>query len=174
MTEVDTSALVARLAALEERVERLEDEKAITELLARYGYYADAKLDDEYYALFTENCVMDVSSGQQPEPYEVVRWEGRDKLRQFLTERTAQHDNGFYGRSMHAHGNNLAIKVNGDTAVATSYSLILHQDGATLKLLGASVNEWQMAKVAGTWLIQERKRRMLGAPDTADVVRATE
>lgn len=174
MSDVDAQAMNARLAELEARIGRLEDEKAITELLARYGYYADACLDDEYFALFTSDCVMDVSSGKWPEPYETIRWEGLEAMREFLQVRTAEHDDGFAGRSMHAHGNNLAINVDGDTAVANSYSLILHQDGPTLKLLGASVNEWQLARVNGEWRIKERKRRMLGAPDTADVVRATE
>lgn len=162
------------LAALEARVTELEDDRAIRELLARYGYYADACLDDEYFALFTEDCVMDVSSGRGDDPYEVVRWEGLDAMREFLRVRTAAHDNGFYGRSMHVQGNNLVVRVDGDTAVATGYSFIFHQDGPTLRLLSASLNEWHLRRRDARWLIHERKRRMAGAPDAADVLRAAE
>lgn len=163
-----------RLAVLEARLAELEDEREIRELLARYGYYADAPLDEEYFALFTEDCVMDVSSGRGENPYEVVRWEGIDAMRRFLSERTAQHDDGFYGRSFHVQGNNLAVKISGDDAVANGYSFIFHQDGPALKLLSASINEWAFRRVGGRWRIQMRKRRMAGAPDAAEVLRAAE
>lgn len=163
-----------RLTALEARLRLLEDEKELRELLARYGYYADAPVDEEYFALFTDDCVMDVSAGRGEDPYEIVRWEGIDELRRFMTERTALHDNGFYGHSFHVQGNNLAIKVTGDDAVANGYSFIFHQDGPTLKLLSASMNEWAFRREGGRWLIQMRKRRMAGAPDVAEVLRAAE
>jgi hypothetical protein len=170
----DVDAAGARLAALEARLRLLEDEKEIRELMSRYGYYADAPLDEKYFALFTEDCVMDVSSGAADDPYAVVRWEGRDTLRRFMAERLAQHDNGFYGHSMHMQGNNVAITVDGDTATASGYSFIFHQDGETLRLLSASLNAWRFRRESGRWLIHERKRRMAGAPDLADVVRVTE
>ncbi|MFJ3667422.1 nuclear transport factor 2 family protein [Streptomyces sp. NPDC090106] len=163
-----------RLAALEARLRDLEDDREIRELLARYGYYADAPLDDEYFALFTQDCVMDVSSGRGEDPYEIVRWEGLDQMRRFLSERTAQHDNGFYGRSLHVQGNNLAVRVTGDDAVANGYSFIFHQDGPTLRLLSASLNEWHFRREAGRWKIRTRKRRMPGAPDAQEVLRAAE
>ncbi|MEV0184271.1 nuclear transport factor 2 family protein [Streptomyces sp. NPDC050625] len=163
-----------RLAVLEARLRELEDDREIRELLARYGYYADAPLDEEYFGLFTEDCVMDVSAGRGEDPYEIVRWEGLAQMRRFLSERTAQHDNGFYGRSFHVQGNNLAVKVTGDDAVANGYSFIFHQDGPTLKLLSASLNEWAFRREQGRWKIQMRKRRMAGAPDAKEVLRATE
>lgn len=167
--------LEQRLAALEERLRLLEDEKELRELLARYGYYADAPLDEEYFGLFTDDCVMDVSAGRGENPYEVVRWEGLVEMRRFLSERTAQHDNGFYGRSFHVQGNNLAIKITGDDdAVANGYSFIFHQDGPDLRLLSASLNEWAFRRQGGVWKIQMRKRRMAGAPDVAELLRAAE
>lgn len=162
-----------RLAALEKRLAELEDERAIRELLSRYGYYADACLDEEYLALFTEDGAMDVSQGGTEDPYAVLRWEGRDTLRTFLKDRTAAHGNGFAGRSLHLQGNNITVTVTGDTAVAAGYSFIFHQDGPQLKLLSASTNEWRLAKVDGVWRISLRKRRMMGSPDTAEVLTST-
>lgn len=163
-----------RLAALEKRLAELEDEREIRELLSRYGYYADACLDDEYLALFTEDGAMDVSQGGTEDPYAVVRWDGQEAMRKFLTDRTAAHGNGFAGRSMHLQGNNITVTVRGENAVAAGYSFIFHQDGPQLKLLSASTNEWHFAKVDGAWRITLRKRRMLGAPDTAEVLTSTE
>lgn len=163
-----------RLAVLEARLRELEDDREIRELLARYGYYADAPLDEEYFGLFTEDCVMDVSAGRGEDPYAVIRWEGLDQMRRFLGERTAQHDNGFHGHSFHVQGNNLAIRITGDDAVANGYSFIFHQDGPTLRLLSASINEWAFRREEGRWKIQMRKRRMAGAPDAKEVLRAAE
>ncbi|MBK1787120.1 nuclear transport factor 2 family protein [Prauserella cavernicola] len=168
------SDLEDRLAAVEKRLGELEDERRIRELLSRYGYYADACLDDEYLALFTEDGAMDVSRGGTDDPYAVLRWEGREAMRTFLTDRTAAHGDGFAGRSLHLQGNNLTVTVRGDTAVAAGYSFIFHQDGSRLRLLSASTNEWRLVKADGEWRIAVRKRRMLGAPDTAEVLTSTE
>ncbi|MCW2495324.1 nuclear transport factor 2 family protein [Jatrophihabitans sp.] len=166
--------LETRLAELESRLAELEDERRIRDLLARYGYYADACLDEEYYALFTDDCVMDVSSGRPEDPYEVIRWEGQEAMRNFMAVRTAGHGDGFAGRSLHMQGNNNSIRVDGDSAVANNYSFILHQDGAEIRLVSASINEWHFRRVDGEWRFSERKRRMVGAPDTATVLRASE
>lgn len=163
-----------RLAALEKRVDELADERAIRELLARYGHYADARLDEDYLDLFTEDGAMDVSQGGQDDPYAVLRWAGRSALRTFLTDRTAAHGTGFAGRSLHAQGNNLTVTVTGDTAVAAGYSFILHQDGPAIRLVSASVNEWGFRRVDGRWRITLRRRRMVGSPDTAEVLTAPE
>ena len=171
---VNDQDVSARLAELEGRLRELEDEREIRELLTRYGYYADAALDDEYYALFTDDCVMDVSSGYEADPYKVLRWEGQDAMREFMSVRTAGHGPGFVGRSLHMQGNNLAVAVHGDTAVANGYSFILHQYGSQIKLQSASINEWHLRRVDGRWMIVERKRRMVGSPDTPEVLRATE
>ncbi|WP_067673060.1 nuclear transport factor 2 family protein [Nocardia miyunensis] len=167
-------SLADRIEALEARLAVLEDEKAIRELLARYGYYADAQLDDEYFGLFTEDCVMDVSTDREPDPYAIVRWEGLAEMKNFLSVRSAAHGDGFVGRSLHMQGNNQSITVRGDAAVANNYSFILHQDGLDIRLVSASINEWHLRRVDGRWQVAERKRRMVGAPDTARILRASE
>ncbi|MCU1483050.1 MAG: hypothetical protein JWQ19_3836 [Subtercola sp.] len=173
----ETLSLEERFAALEAKVELLEDERAIREVLAKYGHFADAPDDDKYFALFTENCVMDVSTGIQPTPYDIERWEGLAEMKRFMIERTALHGNAFLGRSLHMQGNNLTVVVSGDRATATGYSFILHQDEAHVRLVSASINEWQLERAPGGersvergWLIQMRKRRGLGAPDTAEIL----
>lgn len=171
---MDVQQLADELAEVRSRLAVLEDEKEIRELLARYGYYADAKLDDEYYDLFTDDCVMDVSTGRGDDPYALLRWEGLAAMREFMAVRTAGNGDGFYGRSLHMQGNNVAIRVSGDTAAATNYSFIFHQDGPDLRIISASINAWQLVRTEGRWRIRERRRRMVGAPDTADVLRATE
>lgn len=173
MSEPEQDAL-SRLDALEKRLTLLEDDKSIRELLSRYGYYADASLDDEYYALFTSDCVMDVSSGQLPDPYEVIRWEGLDAMKEFMRARTAIHGDGFAGHSLHMQGNNLSVDVRGDEATAAGYSFILQQEETSVRLVSASINEWSLRRIEGAWRIAQRTRRMVGAPDSAEVLRSTE
>ena len=55
------SEMVARLEALEARVQELEDERAIRELLARYGYTADTCKDEAFVDLYTEDGTMKLS-----------------------------------------------------------------------------------------------------------------
>jgi hypothetical protein len=95
-------------------------------------------------------------------------------MREFMSVRTAGHGTGFAGRSLHMQGNNTAVAVHGDAAVANGYSFVLHQDGPRIRLVSASVNEWRLRRDGGRWVIVERKRRMVGAPDTAQVLRAAE
>lgn len=172
---MDVQELVERLTAVERRLHDLEDEKQIRELLSRYGYYADAMLDDEYFDLFTDDCVMDVSTGRGDDPYALLRWEGLEAMKEFMAVRTAGNGgDGFYGHSLHMQGNNLSIRLDGDAAVANNYSFIFHQDGSQLKIISASINEWHVVRLDGRWKIRQRRRRMVGAPDTAVVLRATE
>lgn len=55
------SGIDARIAALEARVERLEDRAAIENLTRAYGYYIDKKVWDEVVPLFASNATVDIS-----------------------------------------------------------------------------------------------------------------
>jgi hypothetical protein len=168
----DVQELDVRVAALERRLLALEDERAIRDLLAQYAYYADAGLDEQFYALFTTDAVMDVSIGRGPRPYDTVQWAGIDEIKEFLAVRTAAHGDGFVGRSQHVQAD-VSITVDGDAAKANSYSFIIRQTDLDVRLVSASVNEWTFARVGGTWLVGERKRRMLGSEDLPRVLQAT-
>jgi len=167
MTE-STESILKRLEALEKRNRELEDERQIRDLLSRYGYFADACKDDDYLALFTQDGAMDLSMGSSVKGYEAVtRWEGQKVLRDFISDPTAHHKPGFYGHSMHLQGNNLSITISGDEATAYSYSIVFHQQGPNLNILGGGNNRWLLQRVNEKWLIKERRRREVGNPDTA-------
>jgi hypothetical protein len=153
----------ARLAALEARIKELEDDRAIREVLARYGYNADGCRDEAYIALYTDDGVMNLTVGPGTPHYKgVMVWKGKDELRQFITDPGAHHRPGFYGHSMHVQGNNIVTHIDGDQAVVNSYSIVLHDDDGNLRLQSAGNNQWQLKKVDGQWLIQERRRRQVG------------
>lgn len=55
-------ALVARIEALERRVQRAEDIEAINRLTRAYGYYLDKALWAEVLPLFTDDCSIEISA----------------------------------------------------------------------------------------------------------------
>lgn len=160
------------LDALRRRIERLEDELEIRELLSTYGYHADAGRDEDYLHLWTEDGRMNLSTAAQDGPAyrDLVEWVGQEQLRAFIEDEQGHHMDGFYKHSLHVQGNNVSIRIDGDEAVALSYSILLHQVGAEVRTLGAGVNRWLFRRVDGRWRIHERRRREVGHPETADVL----
>jgi hypothetical protein len=75
---------------------------------------------------------------------------------------------------LHLHGNNSVIRVQGETAVATTYSVLLHDDRGTTSIVGAGFCSWRFAQTDGIWLITECCRRRVGADDTEHILRMTE
>jgi hypothetical protein len=152
------SDLIARIAKLEARIEELENERAIRELLARYGFNADCCRDEAYVDLYTDDGAIEVSAGAN-----TFRCEGKAEIRGFITDPNGHSRPGFYGKAMHMQGANVVTHIRGDEATVNSYSVVLTGDGSmTPSLLTAGNNQWEMRKVDGEWLIKERRRRNLG------------
>ena len=61
MTDTER-ALLARVEALERRLQAAEDTQAIERLTRAYGYYLDKALWDEALALFTDDCSVEISA----------------------------------------------------------------------------------------------------------------
>lgn len=162
------------VAALEARLDALEDEHGIRRLLARYSTCADSRRDDDWLDLWSEDGVLDIELGPDSAVYGARRlWTGRDELRLFITNPDAHHRPGFYGRSLHVQTNE-SIVVSGATAVATTYAVLLHNDDGALVVAGASACAWRFLRVDGVWLIRECVRRRVGADDTEAVLRAVD
>jgi uncharacterized protein (TIGR02246 family) len=162
-------ALEARIKQLEARMSELEEERAIRDLLARYGFNADCGRDDAFADLFTEDTVFDLQATSYGEVVD-RRTTGREALREY---RAAHRNPDFYGHALHMQGNNVVIHIDGDSAVVNSYSVVLHDDKGTLRLWTAGNNQWALQKVDGQWLIKERRRREVGAPGWTENLDAT-
>jgi hypothetical protein len=161
------SSSADRLESLERRVTELEDERAIRELLACYGFCADACLDEGFVELFTATGVMEVSLGPDATEYggATLRWEGQEQLRDFVANPAAHHKPGFYGQSLHLQGNNLAMRIEGSSAYATSYCLVLQNVDGAIRIFGAGPQAWVLARTTAGWRIAERRRRHVGDPE---------
>jgi hypothetical protein len=162
----DTSDVEARLAALEARVRELEDDRAIRDVMARYGFTADNCQDSEFVELFTNDAEVSVTATGDTDRNGkgVITWSGKEGVRTFISDPNNHHRPGSYGKWMHAQGNNLVTHIDGDEAEATSYSIVLVADDGQVgvKLVSAGNNHWVFKQVDGKWLIQERRRRQIG------------
>ncbi|RHW26229.1 nuclear transport factor 2 family protein [Nocardioides immobilis] len=150
-------ALAARLDELERRLADLEDERAIRELLTRFGYVMDVGSVDDFVDLFTPDGAVDLAMGSSYGEFAVTRrWEGSEQLHQFLADPEGLWDRSWYGNVMHVQGNNVDITVEGEDATARSYALSVVFREAKVQLIGASANRWRFRKVDGVWRIRER------------------
>jgi hypothetical protein len=160
-----------RLARLERRITELEDERAIRYVLSQYGYVSDFGSPDDFVNLFTPDGALDISMGASYGEYATSeRWEGRDRLHDFLADPEGRWDKSWYGNVMHVQGNNVEVTITGSSALASGYALsVISRDGG-LHVIGAAANRWELEKVDQGWLIRERKHRALGDPEFAAMV----
>ena len=141
-----------RLAAIERRLARVEDELAITRLVASYGPLVDAGEADATAALWSEDGGYDVEGWQMRNRADVaamVRSEGH----QHLIENGCTH---FLGPA--------AIRVAGDEAIAVCASVLVRHrdDGYSVRRSGA--NRFRLRRASGSpygWEIVDRRTRAL-------------
>ncbi|MFC6236989.1 nuclear transport factor 2 family protein [Longivirga aurantiaca] len=164
----------SRLDALEARLRLLEDERAIRDLLSTYSSHADAMRDDDWLALWSQDGAIEVAMGEGSALLaRPGRWSGPEGLRAFITNPDGHQRPGFYGRSMHMHGNNSIVVVDGDDARATTYSLLLQRIGDQTVVVGAGVSAWRFRREEGSWVVVERRRSEVGAAETAELLGTT-
>lgn len=163
--EIDISELAAKLEALKAQVQRLEDEREISDLISRYGYLVDLPMEEEWLGLFTEDCVMDASFGHGVYEHE-SRWEGIDAFREFINDTGGRCRPEAYLRTMHLTNLNMIIHIDGDEATADAYStVILRPEDGPLRLTTAGVSQWKCRRVNGVWKLVQRTRREIADPE---------
>ncbi|MGH3362257.1 MAG: nuclear transport factor 2 family protein [Nocardioides sp.] len=146
MTMVDAEE---RVADLERRLARLEDEQAIARLIASYGPLVDSGQAGAVGQLWHEDGVYDVDG---------MRMEGRDEI-EAMVESDA-HQGLTRGGCLHFSGPP-AVRVEGDDAVAVCHSLlVLHRDGR-FRVFRAGANRWRLRREGGKWRATERTTRAL-------------
>lgn len=160
------AALEATVAQLQARVAELEDDRAIRDLLAAYGYTADNCQDEAFVDLYTDDGSIKVTANAKARAVfgdsEWVVYEKKAGIRQFITHPKGHHSPALYGKSMHLQGNNLTTEIDGDEAVARGYQVAIVSDEAGTRVLSAGNNAWQLRKVDGQWRIRERRGAYLG------------
>ncbi|WP_226995612.1 nuclear transport factor 2 family protein [Gordonia phthalatica] len=148
-----------RLAALEARLNLVEDRLAITDLIYRYGPAIDTGSVDDVLALFTADGVYDVDTGLLSGADEIAAMIGGDMHQGFIRQGCSH--------LMSAP----QINIDGDAASVVSYSqLVLREpDGDGFTVFRTTVNHWRLVRTDDGWRVAHRTARKV---DGSDEVRA--
>jgi len=144
-----TNTTDARLARLEERLQRVEDELAITQLVASYGPRVDAGDADAVASLWAADGSYDVEGWHM---------KSREDVRQMVLSDGHQHliTTGVVHFLGPAH-----VRIDGDDAVAVCASILVrHRDGG-FSVRRAGANHFRLRRLADGWQITERVTRAL-------------
>lgn len=158
-------AVEDRLSALEERLHRVEDELAITRLVASYGPFVDGGEADAVADLWTEDGVYDVDEGFM---------EGREQLAAMVRSRA--HRGWIDGGCAHFLGP-AHVTLDGDTAVAVCHSLMVVNGGGTFGsdasfgVRRATAHHFELVRTPHGWRVSRRTSRVLdGRPEAPDLL----
>ena len=139
----------------EQRLQQLEDQIAIRELIDQYSFCADTRDAQGQMAIFTEDTNFEVYMDEKlPTPTQVVK--GRKNLFPVFD------DLNQYFSTMHLNGQS-TITVDEDRATSITYCRAYHlkvPDGIqTLMIAGIRYYD-KMVKEDGAWLFAERKLKV--------------
>ena len=147
-----------------ERIEKIEAELAIRNVIARYGMAADCGDIQTALACHTKDAVYIVSNPHA----------GRDGEAGDLELHGHQAISDMLGSDMHqcllpdcAHTvGPLMVEVESETATVTGYSRVYHEQ----KLMRVAINHWTMRK-DGSWKIAKRESRVIGEEAAQDLLK---
>ncbi|WP_134728639.1 MULTISPECIES: nuclear transport factor 2 family protein [Amycolatopsis] len=138
-----------RIAQLEARLARLEDEREISRLIAAYGPLVDAGAAEDVAALWTEDGAYDVDE---------IYLEGREQLARMV--RSSAHQGWISGGCAHFVGPP-HVTVDGDTAIAVCHSLMVVYQDDRFVIRRATANHWALARTDEGWKVTRRTNRVL-------------
>lgn len=151
----------ARIAALEDRLQHLEDERDVARLIASYGPLVDSGSAAEVGSLFEPEADYDVDE---------LAMHGREQVEAMV--RSANHARWIDGGCAHVVGPP-HVTVRDATAVAVCHSLMVVHDGERFVLRRATANLWRLAKGTEGWRVTSRTNRVLDGRSEAPRLLAT-
>ena len=138
-----------RLAALERRLARLEDERAITRLVHSYGPLVDSGCAEEVAALWEADGVYDVDE---------IFMRGQEQIAAMV--RSDNHQSWIEGGCAHVVGPP-HVTVTGDEAVAVGYTLMIVHAEDGFRVRRATANHWRLRRGGDGWRVTTRTNRVL-------------
>ena len=162
---LNTEQLLARIIATEDRLE-------ILNLLAGSAFSSDVASESYWTNMFTEDAIFDRGPARQDK--------GRDEIMKIVNA-PAQNEAikaGMTHLAMLPH-----ITINGDTAVATGYLLVVMPDttASHVKLPGKgtspgfsiyqlTVNQWKLLRTIDGWKVTNRTIRPISSTDSRAIL----
>jgi hypothetical protein len=138
-----------RVAELERRLTRLEDERAVARLVTSYGPLVDSGQSAAVGQIWHQDGVYDVDG---------LLMQGRHEIEAMVE--SEPHQRLVRGGCVHLSGPP-DVHVEGDDAVAVCHSLlILHREGRFV-VYRAGANHWRLRRKGGEWRVTVRTTRAL-------------
>ncbi|RFU20517.1 nuclear transport factor 2 family protein [Geodermatophilus marinus] len=147
--------LAGRLARLEQRVQQLEDERAVARVIAAYGPLVDGGDAARVAALWASDGVYDVDELLMTGPAEIA-----------AMVRSPAHQRWIAGGCAHLVGPP-HVTVTGDDAIAVCHSLMVVHDNGRFVVRRATANRWRLRRGAGGWQVVDRTNRVLDGREEA-------
>jgi SnoaL-like domain len=159
------SDLEQRFAALETRLKELEDQVALYQLMSAYGPLVDSGDAEATSNLWVEDGIYDWGGGSTPPAPDAPVKEGAAGAA-YSRAAIADMVRGPYHREIIQGGAGHVIGLphivlNGDTAVATSYSRLYRRDGDNFRVWRVGANRWEFVRTPDGWRVKTRVNRVL-------------
>ncbi len=148
-----------RLAALEQRVQRLEDEVAILRLINSWGPAVDTGSSEAAGALWDENGVLESDLSHLVGPAAVVTMVDSDGQQELIRQGCAHVQTA------------PMVAVDGDRAEAVTYSQVYLHSTDGHSIWRVSANRWEFARTAAGWRVTRRANRVIdGGPEARQIL----
>lgn len=141
------------LAQALSRIERLEDEAAIREVMTRYGLAVDSGDEDACARIYADDCHIDIDG--------VAFMDGREQSRGIVASPLHQE---IMPNCAHIMGP-FTVKIDGHSAVATGYATVYLKEGDQVRVWRQSYGRWELVKRDGRWQVLKRISRSTGRDD---------
>lgn len=146
------------LAEALRRIQRLEDEAEVRNLLSSYGLATDGGSAEACAQIFAENCHIDIDGA--------AFMDGREQARGIVTSPLHQE---IMPNSAHLMGP-FHIKWEGETAIATGYATVYLREGDAVGIWRQSYGRWELIKRDGRWQVLRRTSRSTGREDCQELL----
>ena len=148
-------------ADFDARLQRLEDERRILQLIDLCGMLSDAGPAEAFAELYAEDCVVDLGENLRPGVKTII--EGRGRLIEEVYLEPNHH--AATGRVQHFRSGPQIVQVDGDSAEAVTYARTVYFADGTPKEVLTGFNFWSLSRRGGRWRITRRTHRRIGESD---------
>jgi 3-phenylpropionate/cinnamic acid dioxygenase small subunit len=149
---MNTSQDPSNPAGWQARLQRLEDEAAIRDVLAEQGRHSDARRLEEWVGQFVEDCTFEVTGRRREEGIAAVRTSARQRMEgQAATGQTRHVITG------------TVVRVDGDSAHARSCFTVVTWGPAGPAVTSTGVYDDGFVRTPGGWKFQSRRATVDGS-----------
>lgn len=151
--------------SIEERIDRVEAELAIRNVIARYGMAADCSDIETALSCHTEDAIYVVSNPNagRGDASGDLELKGHKAISDMLSSEMHQ---SLLPKCAHTVGP-LEVKLTEGTADVLGYSRVYHDQ----KLMRLAINHWTMVAQTDGWKIARRESRVMDGPAAQDLLK---